>query len=383
MVRGGGRRESDPRRAVKRCWIELDFAALRHNARVARERGGCELIAIVKANGYGLGAARIAKALRGQARMFGVACLSEAAALRDAGLREPVLLLGSCLPEDRKAALELGATPCVSSLEEAIAWDALARRSRRGPLAVHVALDTGMGRIGIPEEIWAPPLVSNLASLGNLRYEALASHFPSADTDREFTRGQIERFARHRALAAAHGLFFEHAHLGNSAGILGYPRLRSVSDHARPGLMLYGVSPFARMQPLLRPVLAWSTRVTLIRELPRGHGVSYGRTFLTRRKITRVATLAAGYGDGYPRALSGQGAEVLVRGVRCPLLGRVTMDQIMVDVTGVPANVGDAAVLIGRQGAEEITTAEIARKAGTIPWEILTRLTARVERAAP
>ena len=366
---------------MKRCWIELDLAAVRHNARVARERSGCELIAIVKANGYGLGAARIAKALRGQARMFGVACLSEAAALREAGVQAPVVLLGCCLPSDRKAALDLRATPCISSLEEAIAWDRLARRSRRGPLAVHVVLDTGMGRVGIPEEIWTRSLVERLAALKNLRFEALASHFPSADSDREFTSAQIERFTRHSAFAAAHGLSFEHAHLGNSAGILSCPRLGAVTDHARPGLMLYGVSPFPRLQPLLKPVLAWKTHITLIRELPRGHGISYGGDFVTRRKSTRVATLAAGYGDGYPRALSGQRADVLVNGVRCPLLGRVTMDQIMVDVSDVPASAGDIAVLLGQQGAHEITTAELAKKAGTIPWEILTRLTARVERA--
>ena len=360
--------------------MELDLAAVRHNAHVARERGGGGIIAIVKADGYGLGAARIAKALRGQARMFGVACLSEVAALRDAGVREPVLLLGCCLPADRKTALALDATPTVSSLEEAVAWDALARRARKTPLPVHLALDTGMGRIGIPEALWTPALISRLAALRNLRFEALASHFPSADTDRAFTLGQIGRFARHRALAARHGLQFQHAHLGNSAGILGYAGLRDVSDLTRPGLMLYGVSPFPKTQSLLKPVLAWSTHITLIRDLPRGHGVSYARAFLTRRKTTRVATLAVGYGDGYSRALSGQRAEVLVNGRRCPLLGRVTMDQIMVDVSGVPAAAGDIATLIGAQGSEEITATELAKKAGTIPWEILTRLTARVER---
>ena len=143
--------------------------------------------------------------------------------------------------------------------------------------------------------------------------------------------------------------------------------------------MLYGVSPLPEMQHALCPVLSWKTRIILIRDLPKGHGISYGRTFITR-KPTRVATLAVGYADGFSRHLSGQKAEVLIRGQRCPVLGRITMDQTLVDVTDVLAKVGDETVLIGKQGREEILITEIAQRAGTIPWEILTRLSARVQR---
>jgi alanine racemase len=353
---------------------------VRHNARVAVERSGCDLIAIVKANGYGLGAVPIAKALADTAKMFGVACISEAAALRSAGIEHPILLLGACLPADRAKVIEHDLIPCLSSLDEAMAWNELVSKKKIPSLTVHLVVDTGMGRLGIPERDLTPELVHKLKSLRHLHFEAISSHFPSADYDRAFTKRQIKHFAKIKLLAAENGLCFEHSHLGNSAGILGYPKLRAVSDLVRPGLLLYGVSPFPKLQPLLKPVLAWKTHITLIRELPRGHGISYGSTFVIRRKKTRVATLAVGYGDGYSRALSGQGTDVLIRGKRCPLLGRVTMDQIMVDVSAVKdAAIGDTAVLVGRQGDEEITVWELARKADMIPWEVLTRLTARVE----
>jgi alanine racemase len=168
-------------------------------------------------------------------------------------------------------------------------------------------------------------------------------------------------------------------HAQNSSGILDYGgRAFSV---ARPGLMLYGVSPTGQGQELLRPALQWKSRVALARELPAGHGISYGRAFVTTRP-TRIATIACGYADGYPRSLSGQGAEVLIGGQRCPLLGRVTMDLIMADVTHLqaPAREGDEVVLLGRQGSETVTATELARLAGTIPWEIFTNISARVPR---
>lgn len=339
----------------------------------------CGLIGVIKANGYGLGAVPVARALTGEVKMFGVATLDEALELRAAGIQTPILLLGARVPEERETVVANGFVPCISSVSEAKAWDALAMQQGKAPFAVHVAIDTGMGRIGFAEPNWNARTIRALASLKHLRIEGIASHFPSADEDPRFTRKQIQRFGALQMLAVEHGLKPRLAHIGNSAGVLGYPELHTVSSLVRPGLMLFGVSPIAARQPLLKPVLTWKTHITLLRDVPKGHSVSYGRTFITK-KPTRVATLAVGYADGYPRHLSGKGAEVLIRGHRCPMLGRVTMDQIMVDASALPVKIGDEAVLIGKQGKEEITPTELAQKAGTIPWEILTRLTSRVRR---
>lgn len=364
-----------------RSWAEIDLAAIQHNARIAARASQCRLVAIIKADGYGHGAVPVAKALAKEAAMFGVASVAEALELKAAGIiRQPVLLLGSCLPDEREIVIASRLVPCISSLAEAQAWNQLAGKKRASPLAVHVVLDTGMGRIGFAESAWTARHIAALAKLKRLRIEGIASHFPSADSDEEFTRRQIQRFGELQMLAVENGLRPAFSHLGNSAGILGYPELHTVSNHARPGLMLYGVSPLPQFQPLLHPALAWKSRITLIRDLPPGRSISYGRAFVTRKR-TRVATLAAGYADGYPRHLSGTGAEVLIGGKRCPLLGRVTMDQIMADVSGVrSAAIGDEAALIGRQGSEQITASELAARAGTIPWEILTRITKRVAR---
>ncbi len=363
-----------------RSWAEIDLAAIRHNARIAAQSSQCRLIAIIKADAYGHGAVPVAKALARQAAMFGVASVAEALELKSAGIRHPILLLGSCLPGERETVIKNRFVPCISSLAEARAWDGLAKKKSASPFAVHAVLDTGMGRIGFAESEWTAGTISSLARLKRLSIDGIASHFPSADEDGRFTRRQIERFGEMQMLAVGHGLRPAIVHLGNSAGMLGYPELHTVSNHARPGLMLYGVSPLPQFQLLLRPALAWKSRITLLRDLPPGRSISYGRTFVTRKKM-RVATLAAGYADGYPRHLSGAGAEVLIRGKRCRVLGRVTMDQIMADVTAVtPAAIGDEVILIGRQGSDEISASELAAKAGTIPWEILTGITKRVER---
>jgi len=215
-------------------------------------------------------------------------------------------------------------------------------------------------------------------SSGVLTLESVSSHFPCADEDGDFTSRQEEEFRRLTAQwQAEFGPF--RTHIANSAGILQYPRLPH--ETVRAGLMLYGMSPLPEHGSLLRPVLTWKARVALVRDLPAGWGISYGRSFITPRPMT-VAAIAAGYGDGYPRQVSGRGASVLVRGRRCAILGRVTMDQIIIDVsdlTPAPAP-GEEAVLLGRQGDDAITAREIAAQAGTIPWHVFTGITDRTAR---
>jgi alanine racemase len=363
-----------------RCWAEIDLAALQHNADVASKQSGCALMAVVKANGYGHGAVPVARALQDKVALFGVANQFEADELRSGGITTPIMLLSACLLEEKESAVRKGYHMCVSSVSEANALNVMACKLGVKAL-VHLVVDTGMGRLGFTEEAWTLELLKSLQEFEHLDWIGLASHLPSPDEDEDFTREEIRHFRRCVEKAHEAGLQPKWVHLTNSAGLLGYEEARGLCNLARPGLMLYGVSPLPESQSLLKAVLTWKTKITIVRELPAGHGVSYGRTFVTD-KPTLVATLACGYGDGYPRQVSGHGAAVLIQGQRCPILGRVTMDQIMVDVTDVeePVQAGDEAVLLGRQGEMEISASEIAGKAGTIPWHVFTGITARVAR---
>jgi alanine racemase len=366
-----------------RCWAEIDLSALRHNAGVASRLAGAGagIMAIVKANAYGHGLAEIVRALREIVAMFGVANVREAQAVCDAlgaddsaAARPGIFILGPALPAERPDIVAGGFVPAVSSLKEAAAYSALGHHR---PVHVHLAIDTGMGRMGIAEED-AREIIREILRMPDLVIAGIATHLPVADEDEPFTREQLARFQGLLAGVRELGVQAPFIHALNSAGLFRFP------DHpgtlARAGLMLYGSSPIPERQAELRPVLALKTRITLIRDLPAGHGVSYGRTFITPRPM-RVATLAIGYADGCNRHLSNRGADVLIHGRRCPLLGRVTMDQIMVDVSqAAEAAVGDEAILIGSSGAEEILAAEVAAKAETIAWEIFTSIGPRVDR---
>jgi alanine racemase len=374
-----------------RTWAEIDSNALRHNAAACRAAvpAGCAIhFAIVKANAYGHGVALVAHALRDQVDGFGVANLAEArelAALPGCDSDEKrVLILSPALPNECEGLVAGGFEASVSTVGEAAAFAALGEKLGV-PAKVHVIADTGMGRIGAPGDEAFSQLVAWIQSRekagGGIRLAGIATHFPSADEEVEFTRAQAMRFRETLERLGLPGSSGLAVHVANSAGLFGYRDELSFVNAARPGLALYGASPLPEFQEELRPVLRWIARVTLVRDLAAGATVSYGRTFTAPRPM-RVATLAVGYADGYPRSLSNRGAEVLIAGRRRPVLGRVTMDQIMIDVTDSPVAAGDEAVLIGRQADETITAAELAEKAGTIPWEIFTGIGSRVARVA-
>lgn len=355
-----------------RAWVEIDLNALRKNLEAARAVCPGDLMAVVKAGAYGHGLEEIAKTLAdGNIAFFGVANVGEARRIRAAGVATRIYLLGATWSEEREEIVARDWTPCVSSIEEAGHFNQLAA-ARCKRLKVHLAVDTGMGRGGFVAEN-LPDKLAELERMDHLEIEGIGSHLPSADEDEEFTRKQ---FARFEAIITELGGpdRFKWRHLSNSAGLLGYGQ--GVCNLSRPGLMLYGVSPIPLFQEKLSTVMTLKSRVTLVRTLPAGHGVSYGRQFQTTRP-TRVATVGIGYGDGYPRHVSGNGAEVWIRGRRFPILGRVTMDQLMVDVTA-PGDVaeGDEVEMFG----PNIPVAEIAAKAGTIVWEIFTGITPRVMR---
>lgn len=355
-----------------RAWAEIDLAALKQNLEVARAASGGALMAVVKAGAYGHGLEEVTKALAAaDVAFFGVANVGEARRIQHAGVTTRLYLLGATWAGEREEIVARDWTPCLSSLEEAEHFNRLALAAGKR-LKVHLAVDTGMGRGGfLPDHlVESMPAMDRMT---HLEIEGIGSHLPSADEDEEFTRGQV---ACYRGILDQLGgaARFKWRHLLNSAGLLAYDR--GACNLARPGLILYGVSPLPGFQDQLATVMTLKSRVTLVRTLPAGHGVSYGRQFVTTQ-LTRVATIGIGYGDGYPRAVSGQGAEVSVHGRRCPILGRVTMDQIMVDVTEAgEVNEGDEVEMFGAH----IPVAEIAAKAGTIIWEIFTGITPRVVR---
>jgi alanine racemase len=364
-----------------RCWAEIDCAALRHNAAVAQELAGpaASILAIVKADGYGHGMVPVARefaAGTGES-LFGVANIAEAAQLQAHLPAARITILSPALPEERAEIVRHRWLPWLSSVEEAADYARLAvacHGERAAPFEVEIKVDTGMGRMGVLEDGLAT-LQRTIARLPSLRVTGLVTHLPVSDEDRDFTLDQLARF---ESLTRDESGPPPRRQAQNSAGLIAYPR--GGCNVVRPGLMLYGSSPIADFQARLRPALCLKTRVTLVRDMPAGRGISYGRTFITPEAM-RIGTLAAGYGDGYKRHLSNTGAAVLVRGRRCALLGRVTMDQILIDLSALPqVGAGEEVVLIGRQGSEEILAAELAARAGTIAWEIFTSLTARTAR---
>jgi alanine racemase len=256
-------------------------------------------------------------------------------------------------------------------LEEARAF------AEYGPVAVNFKIDTGMGRMGVVESK-ALEIFARIHALPNITMHSISTHMPVSNEDADYTREQLVRFRKQveRIRIGVPGNY--KAHVLQSAGTLAFNE--PTFEIVRAGIMLYGISPLPEFQELLRPAMTWKTQIGLIREMPKGSSISYGRTFVAPREM-RIATLTCGYADGYPRHLSNRDAAVLVQGQRCSLLGRVTMDLILIDVSEVQdVEAGDEVVLMGRQGNQEISAHELAERADTITWEITTRIGSRVRR---
>jgi len=371
-----------PDRRPPRRWLgrpvraEIDLDAIEHNVcALCREVAPARVLAVVKANGYGHGAVAVSRAaLSAGASSLGVACVDEGVQLRRAGVSAPILIMGFIPSWEAGAVVEHGLTPTVTTKQTALALARFSReRGVRTP--VHVKVDTGMARLGLtPPEVAA--FGAYLETMESLAVEGVYTHFACADqAEKSFTREQYAAFrAAAEALPAA-----ATRHVANSATVLDVPEM--YLDMVRPGISIYGCYPSAQTSRSieLRPVLSLKSQVARLHTLPAGATVGYGRTW-TAEKPARIALIPCGYADGFPRALSNKGA-VLVRGRRAPIVGRVCMDQVMVDVTGVPRlTLGDEVVLIGRQGGEEIPVEEVAALAGTINYEILCAVSARVPR---
>jgi len=338
---------------------------------------GTRIMAVLKADAYGHGAEALAPvAIQAGSDAIGVSSIEEGRALREAGVNAPILLLGGIFPlENFSAALDARLTPTVASLESAQKLAEIAAKTGR-PAPFHLKIDTGMGRLGV-SPAGARDVLTWVAGQRTLRLAGVYSHFASADSDFEFTAHQIAEFTAVRDFAKSLGFPETIFHIANSSAALTSPAARF--DMIRPGIALYG----APSVPLptgttLQPVLTWRTKIVFIKRVPTGTSISYGRKFRADREM-EVATLPVGYGDGVPRAMFGK-AQVLVKGIRRPMLGVVTMDHVMIDVTGAGVDVGEDVVLIGRQGGAEITASDWAGWAGTIPYEIFCGISKRVPR---
>jgi alanine racemase len=362
---------ANPRRFFRPTWAEVDLAQIAENLRRVRRRAGrSKVMFVVKANAYGHGAAQCALAAQRTktADWLGVSSVEEGVSLRAAGVRLPVLVLGSLYPfESFLAAAEYGLTPTVASLESARRLVAAAERVGR-PLGCHLKIDTGMGRIGVGAAA-ASSVADFLAAQRTVRLEGIYTHLARAESSASFTRAQLVRFQQAlRGLKIPKGALL---HAANSAAAVGYPAARL--DLVRPGGAAYGLIPG------FSPVLSLKSKIVYVKTLGKGATVGYGSTFRARR-ATRVATVPVGYADGYSRGLSNRG-RVLIDGAPCPVIGRVSMDMITVDVSSRPAaRVGDDAVLIGRQGRAEVTAEDLAKTLGTISYEITCAVAARVPR---
>lgn len=365
-----------------RCWAEIDLAALERNLKLIRASlpPHIRYVAVVKADAYGHGLHHAAAHLmHAGADLFAVANVTEASALRELGPGWPILILSPLLPGEENALVDSDVVATISSAEELSRFAVTARSAGR-PVSVHLKIDTGMGRVGVWHEE-APALFAQIVATPGVQLAGVFTHFASPDDDLAFTAEQRRRFlvALQRCPALDPSKLFVHA--DNSAGIETMPG-SSPFNAVRIGLLQFGVLPHPHSllaQVRTEPVFSFHTRVGLVKRLPAGTTVSYGRTHTLQRETT-IAVLCAGYADGLPRAASNR-AQVLVHGRRCPVLGRVTMDQTIVDVTDVgPVACGDEAVLIGRHGTEEISLSEFSRSADTIPWETLTSVTKRVPR---
>lgn len=360
-------------------YVRVDLDALAENFRNICQKAGTPVMAVIKADGYGHGSVALAKALEGQAAFFGVANISEALELRYAGIRLPILVLSRMPRAAFAQAVRYDIRPAVFLMEDALALSQEAvRQGKTAPF--HFAVDTGMNRIGVQVTEADADACAAMAQLPGLQAEGIFSHFATADTrDLTRTHAQMARFDRFLAMLKDRGLEIPICHLNNSAGIMDFPAKYHLS---RSGIILYGLYPSDEVDPAvlpLRPILSWVSHIAHLKTLDAGQQIGYGGTYTTTRP-SRIATIPVGYADGYRRNLSNR-FHVLIRGQKAPIVGRVCMDQFMVDVTDIPdAQLEDAVTLIGADGAECITAEDMANALGTINYEITCGISRRVPR---
>ena len=360
-------------------YVSIDLDTVSANFDRIAAKAGTPVMAVIKADAYGHGAIQVAKLLRHKCNFFGVSSMLEALELRQAGLDNPILILGQTPVAAFPEAIRLGIRPAIFHYADAVALSQEAvRQNVIAPF--HFAVDTGMSRLGFQATEESADLCAQIAQLPNLDTEGLFSHFATADCpDLSAARQQAALFDRFDAMLKQRGVEIRLRHMDNSAGLMNFDRHYEM---VRAGIVIYGMYPSGDVDPALlhvNPALQWHSRVTHVKQLEPGRAISYGGTFVTDRPMT-VATIPVGYADGYRRSLSGK-FYVLIRGRRAPILGRICMDQMVVDVTGIPGvHVNDKVVLVGRDGNEEITMEQISAAADSFNYEFVCGISRRVPR---
>ena len=360
-------------------YVRIDLDAIRENIETVRRKTGTAVMAVVKADAYGHGAVPVAQHLRDICSFFGVSSAAEALELRQAGLDNPILILGHTPVDAFPLVVEQEIRPAIFRWEDALALSEEAQRQGK-TAKFHFAVDTGMSRIGFQAEEDAAELCGRIAGLPGLCPEGLFSHFATADcADLSKAREQARKFDWFCDLLKQRGLEIPIRHMNNSAGLMNFT---DQYDMVRCGIVTYGLYPSPEVDPKLlplKPALSWHSHISHVKTLPAGREVSYGGLYVTRED-TRVATVPVGYADGYWRSLSGR-FYVLIHGRRAPILGRVCMDQMMVDVTHIPqTQPGDPVTLVGHDGDEVITVEQIAGEAGSFNYEFICGISRRVPR---
>ena len=366
-----------------RCYAEISLEAIGHNIREVKKRlpEGVKLLGVVKANAYGHGAVPVASYLENQVDYFATATIEEAVELRGNGISAPILILGYVSPSQYGDLVEYDITQTIDSYAQALALEKEAARQNRKAKA-HLAVDTGMTRIGFQVTEHDADEAAKIADLPHIELEGMFTHFSCADQeDKTYCSMQMEKYDKMTALLAERGVTIPLRHICNSAGIMEFDDHRF--EMVRSGIITYGIYPSEEVKKErldLIPALSWKSHVIHVKEVGPGIGVSYGATYVTEKPMTRIATVSAGYADGYPRALSNQGC-VLIHGKKAPIIGRICMDQMMVDVTDIPdVQVEDVVTLVGTDGDETITIEEIANPAARFDYEMLCDISSRVTR---
>lgn len=366
-----------------RCYVEISLEAIGHNIREVKKRlpEGVKLLGVVKANAYGHGAVPVASYLENQVDYFATATIEEAVELRENGISAPILILGYVSPSQYGDLVEYDITQTIDSYAQALALEKEAARQNRKAKA-HLAVDTGMTRIGFQVTEHDADEAAKIADLPHIELEGMFTHFSCADQeDKTYCSMQMEKYDKMTALLAERGVTIPLRHICNSAGIMEFDDHRF--EMVRSGIITYGIYPSEEVKKEridLIPALSWKSHVIHVKEVGPGIGVSYGATYVTEKPMTRIATVSAGYADGYPRALSNQGC-VLIHGKKAPIIGRICMDQMMVDVTDIPdVQVEDVVTLVGTDGDETITIEEIANPAARFDYEMLCDISSRVTR---
>lgn len=366
-----------------RCYVEISLEAIGHNIREVKKRlpEGVKLLGVVKANAYGHGAVPVASYLENQVDYFATATIEEAVELRENGISAPILILGYVSPSQYGDLVEYDITQTIDSYAQALALEKEAARQNRKAKA-HLAVDTGMTRIGFQVTEHDADEAAKIADLPHIELEGMFTHFSCADQeDKTYCLMQMEKYDKMTALLAERGVTIPLRHICNSAGIMEFDDHRF--EMVRSGIITYGIYPSEEVKKErldLIPALSWKSHVIHVKEVGPGIGVSYGATYVTEKPMTRIATVSAGYADGYPRALSNQGC-VLIHGKKAPIIGRICMDQMMVDVTDIPdVQVEDVVTLVGTDGDETITIEEIANPAARFDYEMLCDISSRVTR---